>query len=106
MQVVKANPEHAMRLLKEGYRVVIFIDGIGDVAAIAVPAKGRIDLAIREWQEFDGLPEHATQHDMQANVFAGPNRTCGGGKTVAMALTAVTTKTLDGLLPSGHGPGV
>lgn len=99
------NAEEAQKLLCNGFRIVLFQDGIGEITAVAVPQGTGLNAAIKEWREHDVPlpPEGATEEDRQefgrALVFDGPNRFAAGGQTVAAALHALAEKVIFGRLP-------
>lgn len=76
------------KLLENGdWRILIFKNGLGSYSAIAT-GYDSVDAAIREWEKFDG-----------PNPFEGPNRLCGCGHTIEVALKAVAWKILHNRLP-------
>lgn len=82
-----------MKLLDNGWKVLLFRDGLGQVSALAVREKDSVDKAVSRWADFESELSPAE------SVFDGPNRYCGCGTTVAAALTAVTEKVLFRRLP-------
>lgn len=94
------NADEAMKLLDNGYRIVIFKDGAGSYTAIAVPNGTGLQHAVRVWKEYDSpadMPPAET-------VFDGPNRFAGCGLTVSEALHALTEKVLFKRLPPPKFP--
>jgi hypothetical protein len=56
--------DEVMRLLNDYWRVVLFLDGLDQYSALAVPPGGRADRALKEWfnyevetDDLEGLPE-------------------------------------------------
>lgn len=76
-----ANAEEARRLLDNGYRVILFRDGLGQYSALAVPLSESLSAAFKKWTNYE--PPTVTPDDA---VFGGPNRMCGCGRSVAEAL--------------------
>jgi hypothetical protein len=94
-KTIQYDAEESRRLLAQGYRIVLFIDGMGSVSALAVNEGVGLDQAVRRWKNYES-PGSVTLAD---SVFDGPNRMCGCGHTVAAALHATTTKVLHKRLP-------
>lgn len=87
--------EEVRKLLDNGWRVVLFRDGLGQYSALAVRCGRHLDAAMEEWEEYEpggGTPSTEWPFD-------GPNRYCGCGLSVAGALKAVTEKVLLRRLP-------
>lgn len=89
------NAEEAKRLLDNGYSILLFVDGLGQYSALAVPKGNRVDVALREWRRHDS-PEGMDPAD---TVFDGPNQFCGCGLSVGQALHAVAEKVILRRLP-------
>lgn len=87
------------RLLDNGYRVVLFRDGLGQYSALAVREGRSLDEAVREWREYE---TPAAGGVAGAAIYDGPNRNCGCGPTVDAALHATAEKVFLRQLPP-HG---
>lgn len=94
------NADEALKLLDNGWAIVLIKDGLGDVTALAVEP-GKLDRGVRRWRDFSTHPE--TVEDMRREAFAGPNKYSGGGRTVAAALHCLTEKAVFHRLPDGKG---
>jgi len=105
----KWNADEALKLLDAGARIVLFKDGLGDITAISAGTDGSLDRAVRRWRAFmppppaPGATEEEQMDAIRRNVFEGPNRFSGGGRTVAQALHCLTEKVLFNRLPDGRG---
>jgi hypothetical protein len=95
------NAEEALKVLNRGCRIILTQDGLGDITALALPKWKSLDEGLREWADF--LPYSETIEDMQREVFAGPNKFSGCGKTVAQALHCLVEKAIFNRLPDGKG---
>lgn len=94
MSTMKHRLQDVQKLLEQGYRIVLFTDGMGEVCALAVPEGKTCEQAYREWQDYDspeGLDGEALQADL---VFGGANRTVGSGFDVEAALRNCASKML------------
>lgn len=89
------NADESMKLLDNGYRVVLFKDGAGSYTAIAVAKGYGLQAAVRHWQEYDS-PDDMPPAD---TVFDGPNKYAGCGFTPSAALHALAEKVLFNRLP-------
>jgi hypothetical protein len=88
--------EEVKKLLDNGWQVLIFRDGLGQYSALAVRDDRSVDQALGAWADHDPLADGVP---VAESVFDGPNRYCGCGITVEMALRAVTEKVLFSRLP-------
>lgn len=87
--------DESMKLLDNGYRVVLFKDGTGSYTAVAVAKGDGLQAAVRRWQNHDepvDLPPEKWPFD-------GPNKFAGCGFTPSEALHALTEKVLFNRLP-------
>ena len=92
----------AVKLLDNGWQILLFRDGLGQYSALAVRDGASVDEAIARWadHEPDERAEgEAAEQWSDRHVFGGPNRYCGCGVTIADALAAVTEKVLFRRLP-------
>lgn len=89
------NAEESAKLLDNGWKILIFKDGLGTYSALAVEEHRSADKALKAWCHYEP-PEGATPEEM---VFSGPHRLCGCGFTVAEALHSLTEKVLFRRLP-------
>lgn len=87
----------SMKLLDNGWKILLFRDGMGSYSALAIEHDASLDGAFNEWADHE--PEFSTLKEAAKSVFEGPNRYCGCGFTPAEALTAVTEKVLFRRLP-------
>ncbi|TMJ00768.1 MAG: hypothetical protein E6G97_17705 [Alphaproteobacteria bacterium] len=90
------NAEEAAKLIDNGWKILIFKDGLGTFSALAVEEHRSVDKAMRAWRNYEA-PEGATPDEM---VFGGPHRLCGCGFTVAEALHSLVEKVLFRRLPA------
>lgn len=108
----RAHPwraDEALKLLGNGYRIVLFQDGLGDVTAVAAPAGRDLDGAVLAWRRH-GPPEITgrewTVEDARRDVFDGPHKYAGAGNgphAVSKALHCLTEKAIFHRLPDGDG---
>lgn len=87
--------EEVRRLLDNGYRVLLFVDGLGEYSALAVRGEESVDAALAAWDDHEP-PATLPPKDLP---YDGPNRLCGHGLTVADALHAVAEKVILRQLP-------
>lgn len=87
-----------VKLLDNGWEVLLFRDGAGTYSALAVREGGSVDDAVAAWAEYDPLEQDPAPTPAES-VFDGPNRYCGCGVTPAAALDAVASKVIFRRLP-------
>ncbi len=91
----------AMKLLDNGWRIVLYRGGLGEYVALAVSkSTASIDDALRSYMDYepeiDGL---SSQEAADALVFSGENRLGGGGLTPEEAVRSCVEKVLFRRLP-------
>lgn len=96
------NADEVLKLIDRGYRVVMFKDGLGDVTALAIPPGVKLDAGVKRWRDYDGEGGD-TIEGIQRDVFSGPNKFSGGGRTASQALHCLAEKAVFGRLPDGRG---
>lgn len=86
---------HGMKLLDNGWSILLFKDGLGDINALAFPAGMSADEALQTWREH----EENESVSIEESIYDGPNRRCGGGRTINEALNACEEKIIFRRLP-------
>jgi hypothetical protein len=91
------NAEEALKLLDNGWRILLFKDGLGLVSALAVRKGLSPSQALREWRNC-GCPQpepgEGHQDYRYRTSLAGPHRYECGATSVAYALHGLTEKVL------------
>lgn len=80
--------ENAMKLLDNGWAILLFRDGLKQYSALAIKPGASVDDELENWKEED-----------RPHPFVGMNKYCSCGFTVEESINAVVEKVLFDRLP-------